>query len=129
MPVKNQLGFVAADVDEQSFGAMTPVIRDANDRTLTLYSSDNDLALRVSKLIHPGQSRVGLIAGTPFNMPPFEVVDISRENSSFQGHSYLRVEPIVRMDIGKAILTRENASARGLYPHSRGGVKVYTFRK
>lgn len=128
-PVQNQLIFIAADVDESSFRTMNDAIRDAQDRTLTLYSSDNDLALWASKLNHPSQGRVGLIDGTPFNMPPFEVVDISSENSSLLGHSYLRVEPIVRIDVGRAIRSQDNALARGLYPRSRHDVKVYTFRQ
>jgi esterase/lipase superfamily enzyme len=97
-------------------------------RTSAVYASDNDLALSISKLLHPGEWRVGLLTDHTHDVTPAELIDVSVENRELLGHSYGAIEPAVVRDMKQLISSGKSAQARGLHPKTRSGYQVYTLR-
>jgi len=92
-PVVGEMILVAADVgaepDDDDFGQMLK--RDAPcARRITIYASDNDLALMVSRSIHGGIERAGRtpLADMQYHAPQIEVIDASAAPSDLSGHAY-----------------------------------------
>lgn len=73
----DQIILAAADIDQTALRAREAAVKDSV-RTLTLYASDNDEALQVSRSLAGNQARAGdVMDGVPFIMPGIETVDIS----------------------------------------------------
>ncbi len=92
-PVVGEMILVAADVsaepDNDDFGQMLK--RDAPcTRRITIYASDNDLALMASRSLHGGVNRAGQtpLADMQYRGPRIEVVDASLAPSDLSGHAY-----------------------------------------
>ncbi len=92
-PVVGEMILVAADVgaepDDDDFGKMLE--RDAPcTRHITLYASDNDLALMASRSIHGGIDRAGQtpLADMRYRSPRITVIDASLAPSDVSGHAY-----------------------------------------
>jgi len=92
-PVVGEMIVVAADVsaepDNDDFGQMlkrdTPCAR-----RITIYASDNDVALMVSRSVHGGVDRAGQtpLADMRYQGPGIEVIDASLAPSDRSGHAY-----------------------------------------
>jgi esterase/lipase superfamily enzyme len=92
-PVVGEMILVAADVsaepDNDDFGRMLK--RDAPcTRRITIYASDNDLALMASRSVHGGINRAGQtpLADMQYRSPGIEVIDASLAPSDRSGHAY-----------------------------------------
>lgn len=92
-PVVGEMVLVAADVsaepDNDDFGQMLK--RDAPcTRRITIYASDNDLALMASRSIHGGIDRAGQmpLADMQYRIPRVEVIDASLAPGDLSGHAY-----------------------------------------
>jgi esterase/lipase superfamily enzyme len=92
-PVMGEMIVVAADVGaephDDDFGKMLE--RDAPcTRRITIYASDNDLALMASRSIHGGIDRAGQmpLADMQYRTPKITVIDASLAPSDVSGHAY-----------------------------------------
>ena len=92
-PMVGEMILVAADVsaepDNDDFGQMLK--RDAPcTRRVTIYASDNDLALMASRSVHGGDSRGGQapLADMQYRSPGIEVIDASLAPGDLSGHAY-----------------------------------------
>ena len=92
-PVVSEMILAAADVgaepENDDFGQMLK--RDAPcTRRITIYASDNDLALMVSRSIHGGIDRAGQtpLADLQYRTPQIDVIDASSAPSDLSGHAY-----------------------------------------
>jgi esterase/lipase superfamily enzyme len=92
-PVVGEMILVAADVNAEpgndDFGQMlrrdVPCVR-----RMTIYASDNDLALMASRSLHGGIDRAGQtpLADMQYRSPRIEVIDASLAPSDVSGHAY-----------------------------------------
>jgi esterase/lipase superfamily enzyme len=92
-PVVGEMILLAADVsaerDNDDFGQMLK--RDAPCiRRITIYASDNDLALMASRSVHGGIGRAGQtpLADMQYRSPQIDVIDASLAPSDLSGHAY-----------------------------------------
>lgn len=92
-PVMGEMILVAADVgaepNDDDFGKMLE--RDAPcTRRITIYASDNDLALMASRSVHGGIDRAGQtpLANMRYRGPRITVIDASLAPSDVSGHAY-----------------------------------------
>jgi esterase/lipase superfamily enzyme len=92
-PVVGEMILVAADVSAEpnndDFGRMLK--RDVPcTRRITIYASDNDLALMASRTVHGGIERAGQmpLADMQYRGPGIEVIDASLAPSDLSGHAY-----------------------------------------
>jgi len=92
-PLVGQMILVAADVsaepDNDDFGQLLK--HDAPcTRRITIYASDNDLALLASRSAHGGIHRAGQapLADMQYRSPGIDVVDASLAPSDLSGHAY-----------------------------------------
>ena len=92
-PLVGEMILVAADVSAEpnndDFGQMLK--RDAPcTRRITIYASDNDLALMASRSVHGGIDRAGQtpLADMQYRSPRIEVIDASLAPSDLSGHAY-----------------------------------------
>jgi len=81
-----QIVFTAPDVDRDEFTAAIDSLRGSADR-VTLYASDNDYALRTSKIVH-GAPRAGNAGDSIIKLPGLDTIDMSQVGGDAMGHSY-----------------------------------------
>ena len=86
-PVFGQVVFAAPDVDAGLFTAMLPTIRPLAQR-LTLYASEEDWALTVSRKLHGDVPRAGLGGRFTLRDPLIDSVDMSELGEDMLAHSY-----------------------------------------
>lgn len=84
--VFGQIVFTAPDVDRDYFLETIESVRDSAQR-VTLYASDNDLALKTSQKIH-GAPRAGLAGASIITLPWLDTIDMSAVEADMLGHSY-----------------------------------------
>lgn len=82
----DQVVFTAPDVDRDYFMEVMRMIDHVARRT-TLYASDNDVALKSSKMLH-GAPRAGLAGETIVTLPRLDTIDMSGVEADMLGHSY-----------------------------------------
>lgn len=92
-----QIILAAPDVDRNQFVERFDVIR-AHAEGVTLYASENDLALLVSKNVNGGP-RAGDASGTPVLLAGLDTIDASDIAADSLGHSYFGQAPQVLGDI------------------------------
>jgi uncharacterized protein YjbJ (UPF0337 family) len=92
-PMVGEMILVAADVsaeaDNDDFGQLLK--RDAPcTRRITVYASDNDVALMASRSAHGGVHRAGQmpLANMQYRSPRVELIDASLAPSDLSGHAY-----------------------------------------
>jgi esterase/lipase superfamily enzyme len=92
-PLVGEMILIAADVSTEpgndDFGQMLK--RDAPcTRRITIYASDNDLALMVSRSVHGGVDRAGRtpLANMQYRGPAIDVIDASLAPGDVSGHAY-----------------------------------------
>jgi hypothetical protein len=86
-PVFEQVIFAAPDEDAALFGEMVETVRPLA-RRLTLYGSDNDLALRVSRKLHGAEARAGQGGAAMLLAPAVDSIDMSVLGEDMLGHGY-----------------------------------------
>lgn len=82
----DQVVFTAPDVDRDYFLEVMDTIGQVAHR-ITLYASENDVALKSSKMLH-GASRAGLAGETIITVPGVDTIDMSAVEADLLGHSY-----------------------------------------
>jgi esterase/lipase superfamily enzyme len=92
-----QLILAAPDVDRAEFEDRFDAIRARTDG-VTLYASQNDLALMVSRGVNLGR-RLGDAAGDPVVLSGMDTIDASRIEADMLGHSYFADAPELLGDI------------------------------
>lgn len=94
-----QVIFAAPDIDRDVFLQIATVFRGRCER-FTLYASDHDVALRLSKVLHQGP-RAGDAGGTPVITQGVDTVDASDVDTSLfgLGHSYYADRRSILSDI------------------------------
>jgi esterase/lipase superfamily enzyme len=86
-PIFDQAIFAAPDEDAQLFAEMLKTIRPLAKR-LTLYGSDNDLALQASKALHGDLRRAGQGGDGILVADPVDSIDMSGIGADMFGHGY-----------------------------------------
>jgi esterase/lipase superfamily enzyme len=81
-----QIVFTAPDVDRDVFVTAFQSLRAAAER-LTLYASDSDIALRLSRYYHGGQ-RAGSAGALIIRLQGLDTIDMSGLPADVLGHSY-----------------------------------------
>jgi esterase/lipase superfamily enzyme len=84
--VFGQIVFTAPDVDREYFIDSMNSMRDMATR-ITLYASDNDLALRSSQVVN-GAPRAGMAGVNIISMPGLDTIDMSAVPADALGHTY-----------------------------------------
>ncbi len=82
----DQVVFTAPDVDRDYFIEAMSMMDHVARRT-TLYASDNDVALKSSRMLH-GATRAGLAGETIVTLPGIDTIDMSGVEADILGHSY-----------------------------------------
>jgi hypothetical protein len=88
--VFDQIIFTAPDVDRDYFADVVGSFGKIANR-VTLYVSDNDLALRTSATLH-GAPRAGLAGETIVTMAGLDTIDMSTMDADILGHSYFAAD-------------------------------------
>jgi esterase/lipase superfamily enzyme len=84
-----QIVFTAPDVDREYFVDAVDALRTAAER-VTLYASDNDIALKTSQKLH-GAPRAGLAGSSIVSLAGVDTIDMSGIEADLLGHSYFAV--------------------------------------
>jgi esterase/lipase superfamily enzyme len=106
----DQLVFTAPDVDRDYFMEVMNTIGDVARRT-TLYASENDVALKSSKVLH-GAPRAGLAGETIVTIPGMDTIDMSGVEADILGHSYFAVNEGAIYDLFRLFWRGEPPSDR-----------------
>lgn len=109
-PLLGQVFFAAPDVDAGLFTEMARTIRPLAER-LTLYTSQEDLALATSRKLHGNAPRAGQAGDALLQEPYFDTVDMSGLGDDMLAHSYFANDSSALMDI-MALIWRNVAPAR-----------------
>ena len=94
----DQVLFTAPDLDAGLFKAMAKTIR-PTARRLTLYTSDHDWALAVSRQLHGDMARAGQGGTAVLRSDDFDSVDMSLVGEDMLAHSYFANNPSALTDI------------------------------
>ena len=97
-PAFDQVLFTAPDLDAGLFKAMAKTIRPVAQR-LTLYTSDHDWALAVSRRLHGDMPRAGQGGSAVLRSDDFDSVDMSLVGEDMLAHSYFANNPSALTDI------------------------------
>lgn len=97
-PAFDQVLFTAPDLDAGLFRAMAKTIRPVAQR-LTLYTSDHDWALAVSRRLHGDMPRAGQSGKEILLSDDFDSVDMSLVGEDMLAHSYFANNPSALTDI------------------------------
>ena len=104
----------APDVDQRFFRQIAPAVSSMTKK-LTLYASDNDKALQISKKIH-SVPRLGQAGADTLSLPVMDTVDASAVDSSLLGHAYFGDNASVVTDIEKVVMQSLPVFRRSLVP-------------
>lgn len=85
----DQVVFTAPDVDYDYFLDAVDAVSSAAQR-ITLYASENDLALKSSRILH-GAARAGLAGDPIISHSAIDTIDVSGIDADILGHSYFAV--------------------------------------
>ena len=114
-PLFDHLVLLAPDIDTDVFQQLLPRVR-PRVRNITVYASDGDNALKLSREVH-GYPRLGEAGAYLTLADGVDTVDVSRvEAGSSSGHGYHTKSPEVLRDL-------EQLLKRNLLPGKRDGLK------
>jgi len=124
--VFGQIVFTAPDVDRDYFLETVDSLSESAAR-VTLYASDNDLALKTSAKIH-GAPRAGLAGANIITLPWLDTIDMSGVEADMLGHSYFAANAGAIYDLFR-MLWRDDAPARrcGMVDRSAGDRRIWRF--
>lgn len=110
-PLLNNLVLIAPDIDTDRFRDMWPEV-EKMARKISLYVSENDQALKVSRRIH-GYPRLGEAGEYLTVLPGMETIDVSSlNNRRLSGHVYHLYNPIVVADLANLMGAGKSAGER-----------------
>ncbi len=128
MPRFNQIVLTAPDIDAEVFADLASRILPTGER-ITLYTSNNDEALRLSKNAAGGYPRAGDAADGIVIVDGMDTVDASLVDTSFLGHSYYGENASVLTDISNLFRTRQAPGGRsGLRRADHNGSEYWEIR-
>ena len=127
-PLINELVLIAPDMDSEIFGQLLPEIRPLI-RRITLYASENDHALRLSREVH-GYPRLGEGGELLSVFPGMETIDISGLRTRVpSGHIYHLFNPKVGNDIMRLLDEGTPAAERpGLVSDEKNGIEFWRMK-
>ncbi len=97
-PVFDQVVFAAPDVDAGLFAEMAKTIRPLAQR-LTLYASNQDWALEVSRKLHGDQPRAGQGGNDMLAVPVLDSIDMSTLGEDMLRHGYFADDQSALVDL------------------------------
>ena len=106
MPFFGQVFFAAPDVDAGLFAEMAKTIRPVAKR-LTLYTSEEDWALKTSKELHGSAMRAGLGGEGQIISPDFDTIDMTGLGTDMLSHSYFAQDSSALTDM-MSLIWRDN---------------------
>ncbi|HZQ62466.1 MAG TPA: alpha/beta fold hydrolase [Casimicrobiaceae bacterium] len=113
-PLFDQVVLAAPDIGAQTMELLANEVRPIASR-MTLYASDNDDALLLSKFVHGG-TRAGGKDNFLLVAPGIDTIDASAVRTDFLGHAYFDNSVHIISDIRKMISTAASPEARSLIP-------------
>jgi esterase/lipase superfamily enzyme len=121
-----QIVFTAPDVDRDFFVDTLQQLREAADR-VTLYASNNDLALRTSQAIH-GAPRAGQAGSGIITMTGLDSIDMSEVKADMLGHGYFASDAGAIYDLFRLLWRGEPPPRRcGMVDQAKSGAAVWMF--
>ncbi len=125
-PAFDQVLFTAPDLDAGLFAEMAKTIRPVANR-MTLYASDKDWALAVSRKLHGDAPRAGQGGEGVLRAAEFDTVDMTQIGDDMLAHSYFANNPSALSDI--LALFWRNMPPEGrcgmVQPEDRAGIWRY----
>lgn len=97
-PIFEQIIFAAPDIDAGLFAAIAPTIAPLA-RRITLYASENDVALSASKTLHGAIPRAGQGGDVIFISGAVDSIEMSALGGDMLGHGYFHSEASALTDI------------------------------
>ncbi|MEO9514514.1 MAG: alpha/beta fold hydrolase [Paracoccaceae bacterium] len=126
VPIFDQVIFAAPDVDQGLFAAVVPTIKPIAKR-LTLYASDQDLALRASQKLHGNAPRAGQAGEASLSHSEIDTIDMSGLGDDVLAHSYVANDESAMLDIATLFWRNADPSDRcGLNRHAEK-LRVWLF--
>ena len=127
-PIFGQILFAAPDVDAGLFRAMLPTIQPLAQR-LTLYASEEDWALTVSRKLHGNVPRAGL--GGPFTLrdPLIDSIDMSELGEDMLAHSYFADDSSALADMMTLFWQNTNPARRCGLREQSGEVSTWRYQR
>jgi len=122
-PRFQQIVLAAPDISAALFKELAPAMKSEADR-ITIYSSQNDLALELSGMIGAGPPRVGARAPA---IPGIDVIDATSVKTSLLGHSYFAESPLILSDLTQ-LLIRNLTPAERSSTLRMSGDQIWTTR-
>ena len=127
-PVFGQILFAAPDVDAGLFRALLPTIQPLAKR-LTLYASEEDWALAVSRKLHGNAPRAGL--GGPYTLrdPLIDSIDMSELGEDMLAHSYFADDSSAIADMMTLFWQNTNPARRCGLMEQSGETPVWRYKR
>ncbi|MEM7224051.1 MAG: alpha/beta hydrolase [Pseudomonadota bacterium] len=123
-PRIGQVVFAAPDIDSDVLVATAPDLLLIAER-VTIYASEQDLALAASKRLN-GAPRAGELAARLPALEGLDVVDVSRVETDFSGHSYYSDSRLVLNDLHQLLTAGRPPTERfGLRPVETDGARYW----
>lgn len=122
----DQVIFTAPDVDRDYFLEVFDTIRKLADR-VTLYASDNDVALQSSKILH-GAPRAGQAGASMITHENLDSIDMSAVEADLLGHTYFAVNEGAIHDLFRLFWRNESPGLRCGMQGDRNRADVWTFQ-
>ncbi|MCA6363498.1 MAG: alpha/beta fold hydrolase [Bacteroidetes bacterium] len=124
----SQLIFAAPDIDAAVFREqISPAF--AQLQQITLYASDNDLALQASQKLRFEYPRAGQAGAHICILNKVDTIDASDVRTDFLGHGYFAATLPLLNDIHSVIFHAQKPEGRMLKQVAAGGVKYWRFAR
>ncbi|MCU0433268.1 MAG: alpha/beta fold hydrolase [Bacteroidia bacterium] len=124
----SQLIFAAPDMDAAVFREqISPAF--AQLQQITLYASDNDLALQASQKLRSDYPRAGQAGSNICIIAKVDTIDASDVRTDFLGHGYFAATLPLLNDIHSVIFHAHKPEGRMLKQVAAGGLKYWRFAK
>lgn len=122
----DQIVFTAPDVDHDYFLETIDSISDVA-RRVTLYASENDLALKSSRILH-GAMRAGLAGSMIISHPLIDTIDVSGIEADILGHSYFAINEGAIYDLFRLFWRDDPPPKRcNMHEQEMGGARFWQF--
>ncbi len=124
----DQIILTAPDVDVDFFVELSRVISKSANR-ITLYASENDMALNFSSTLHGGVPRAGTAGPDILVVPGLDTIDMSQVETDFLGHSYYGDDEAVILDLLSLFWRGSPPTERcGMQPAEKNQKAYWVFR-
>ncbi len=122
----DQIVFTAPDVDHEYFLETVDAVSNVA-RRVTLYASENDLALKSSRILH-GATRAGLAGSMIISHPAVDTIDVSGIDADILGHSYFAVNEGAIYDLFRLFWRGDPPPERcNMHEHESDGARFWLF--